>query len=173
MTVAKRQVFNSSLSSTKFLLNNKKETKEGCVYPCNNHLSGMSWKASSGRVLRIVMGNMPISNSLMAMSIGLDKLWEGSTKMGAPIAIWRALAPTMRALSKRVSLGGPTQIFLSSGFILELSSTFWPHSRPSHSRRTPRWCWWAFHFSRCNYVVNFQNHCSCFSCRLNYLLFDR
>ncbi len=51
-----------------------------------SHLRGMSWKVPSGRVLRIVMGNMFASNSDMAMSIGLV-FSAASTRIGAPIEI--------------------------------------------------------------------------------------
>jgi len=44
------------------------------------------------------------------MSIGLAKLSETSMSMGAPMDIWRALAPTTLAFSNRVILGGPTVI---------------------------------------------------------------
>ncbi len=136
-------------------------------------MSGISWKVPSGKVRRIVIGSTPISSSLMAMSIGLAKFLVGSTKIGAPIEIWRALAPTMRARSKRVILGGPIQIFSSSAGILELSSTFSAHSaHPAHSRSTLRWHRWTFRLSRCDYVVDFQNHRCSFGCRLDYLLLD-
>lgn len=45
--------------------------------------------------------------------MGFERVSEGSMRMGAPIEIWRALAPTIRAFSNLVSLGGPTQIFFS------------------------------------------------------------
>jgi pyruvate dehydrogenase complex dehydrogenase (E1) component len=53
--------------------------------------------------------------------MGLDGALDGLTSIGAPIAIWRALAPTMRARSKRVSLGGPIKSFSSVPVFLELS----------------------------------------------------
>jgi len=80
----------------------------------NSHFRGMSWYVtSSGSVLRMVIGRIPLLSSSMAMSMGFGSFLEGSMRSGAPMAIWRALAPTTRALSNLVSLGGPTQIFLS------------------------------------------------------------
>jgi len=35
----------------------------------------------------MVIGSMLLSNSLMAMSIGLDSCCDGSTRMGAPMEI--------------------------------------------------------------------------------------
>jgi len=74
------------------------------------------------------------------MSIGLEMFLDGSISMGAPIDIWRALAPTILALSKRVSLGGPTRTFFSELVSLELpysflSSTFGGWRRPRLARR--------------------------------------
>jgi hypothetical protein len=74
---------------------------------------GISWQVPSGNVRLIVIGRIPISSSFRAMSIGLEKPSETSTSIGAPIDIWRDLAPTIRAFSKRVSFGGPTKIFFS------------------------------------------------------------
>ena len=68
----------------------------------------------SGKVLLMVIGKMPAPSSFNAMSIGLGKPSEISVSMGAPIDIWRALAPTTLAFSKRVILGGPTVIFFFS-----------------------------------------------------------
>jgi len=66
----------------------------------------------SGNVRLIVIGRMPISSSFKAMSIGFEKPLDTSRSRGAPMEIWRALAPTIRAFSKRVSLGGPIKTFL-------------------------------------------------------------
>ena len=69
---------------------------------------GMSWYVTpSGRVRRIVIGSMPRFSSSIAMSMGLEGATEASIRIGAPMAIWSALAPTIRAFSNRVSLGGP------------------------------------------------------------------
>lgn len=76
-----------------------------------SHFRGMSWKVPSGSVRRTVMGRMPTSSSLRAMSMGLVRLLSTSIKMGAPMDICRDLAPTMRAFSKRVIFGGPTSTF--------------------------------------------------------------
>jgi hypothetical protein len=71
----------------------------------------MSWNAPSGSVLLIVMGKIPAPSSFIAMSIGPVKPSETSTSIGAPMEIWRALAPTILAFSKRVIFGGPMEIF--------------------------------------------------------------
>jgi hypothetical protein len=125
-------------------------TKTAVFHPWRSHLSGMSWWVPSGNVLRMVMGSTAASSSLRAMSIGFERALDGPTSIGAPIAIWRALAPTIRAFSKRVSFGGPIQNFLSPLVSLVRPDTLRPHSR------RPLWgpCW-LFHFARCNYVVDF------------------
>ena len=68
----------------------------------------------SGKLRLIVIGRIPASSSLSAMSIGPVKPCLESINMGAPIDIWSALAPTIRAFSKRVSFGGPTVILFCS-----------------------------------------------------------
>ena len=50
------------------------------------------------------------------MSIGFV-FSSASTKIGAPIEIWSALAPTIRAFSNRVIFGGPTFIFCSDHWL--------------------------------------------------------
>lgn len=62
----------------------------------------------------MVMGKIPLSNSLNAMSIGLASVEMISISIGAPIEIWSDLAPTIRAFSNRVIFGGPTTIFSCS-----------------------------------------------------------
>ena len=57
----------------------------------------------------MVIGRMPESSSFSAMSIGLEILSSTSISIGAPIEICRDRAPTMRAFSKRVTFGGPTE----------------------------------------------------------------
>lgn len=49
-------------------------------------MSATSWYVPSGNVRRIVMGSMPLSSSLRAIFIGLERA-EGSTRIGAPMAI--------------------------------------------------------------------------------------
>lgn len=71
----------------------------------------------SGNVLLIVIGKIPASSSFNAMSIGLESSSDASTSIGAPMDIWRALAPTILALSNRVSLGGPMRTFFFSDVI--------------------------------------------------------
>jgi len=61
----------------------------------------------------MVMGNVLALSSFNAMSMGPEKFLDGSIRIGAPMDICRALAPTILAFSKRVSLGGPTSIFFS------------------------------------------------------------
>ena len=64
----------------------------------------------SGSFLLIVIGRIPVSSSLRAMSIGLVSVSMTSISMGAPIEICSDLAPTILAFSKRVIFGGPTVI---------------------------------------------------------------
>lgn len=45
--------------------------------------------------------------------MGFESASEGWIRMGAPMEIWRDLAPTILAFSNLVSLGGPTQISFS------------------------------------------------------------
>ncbi len=47
----------------------------------------MSWKVPSGNVLLMVIGNMPPSSSLRAISIGFVMIDSASTRMGAPMEI--------------------------------------------------------------------------------------
>jgi hypothetical protein len=87
-----------------------------------SHFIGMSWYVTpSGRVRRIVIGNTLWFSSSMAMSMGLDRSLAGCIRIGAPMAIWRALAPTIRAFSNLVSLGGPIKISLPGFVSLERS----------------------------------------------------
>ena len=74
----------------------------------------MSWNVPSGKVLLIVIGKIPLSSSLSAMSIGLVSVSITSMSMGAPIDICRDLAPTILAFSNRVIFGGPTEILSSA-----------------------------------------------------------
>jgi len=83
---ALRQVASSSLFCKKNQLQ-RKTRKEAETYDDNSHFNGISWCVPSGKVLRIVIGRTHISSSFSAMSIGLDRLEEGSTRMGAPMAI--------------------------------------------------------------------------------------
>ena len=55
-------------------------------FASKSHLRGMSWYTPSGNVLRTVIGSIPVSSSLRAMSMGLDSD-SGSMSMGAPIDI--------------------------------------------------------------------------------------
>lgn len=92
-----------------------------------SHLRGMSWYVPSGRVLRIVRGSILVSSSMRAMSIGPPRLSGDSMRMGAPIAIWRALAPTIRARSKRVIFLGP---IATSFFVVVLKRSYMPGGMP-------------------------------------------
>ena len=47
----------------------------------------MSWNVPSGRVLLIVIGKMPSSSSVKAMSIGFEYVSLVSMSIGAPIEI--------------------------------------------------------------------------------------
>ncbi len=84
------------------------------IYATVSHLRGMSWNSSFGSVRRIVMGRIPVSSSNIAISIGPARDCGDSTRRGAPIAICKALAPTILARSKRVSLVGPIETSFSS-----------------------------------------------------------
>ena len=90
----------------------------------------------------MVIGSIPASSSFRAISIGLIGFSGGGIRIGAPIAICRALAPTIRALSKRVSFGGPTKIFFSEAARLILGTL----RALGHLRR--------LHLSSGNNVVN-------------------
>jgi len=63
-----------------------------------------------GSDLRMEIGRASASSSIMAVWIGPLYCPSMGTKAGAPIAICSERAPTIRALSKRVSLGGPILI---------------------------------------------------------------
>ena len=52
-----------------------------------SHMSGISWKVPSGKVLRIVIGRIPFSSSCNAMSMGLLNPPSTSMSMGAPMEI--------------------------------------------------------------------------------------
>ena len=114
-------------------------------YPCSSHLRGISWYVPFGSVLLIVIGSIPVSSSKSAMSIGPTRYFGTSTIMGAPMAICRDLAPTIRALSNRVSLAGPIVTSFSSFVILERSCAR-GHSHSAHST-TAWWHWGSLHFS--------------------------
>jgi len=91
-------------------------------YPDMSQFMGMSWYVTpSGRVRRIVIGKTPRFSSSMAMSMGLERSLVGCIKIGAPMAICRALAPTIRAFSNRVSLEGPIKFSLLELVFLEHS----------------------------------------------------
>ncbi len=109
----------------------------------------MSWKVPSGRVRRMVMGKIPESNSHSAMSIGLV-FSSASTRIGAPIEICSARAPTILAFSKRVIFGGPTVIFSD---ILHHPWHSAHTARHTSARRHRR----RLHFCQGNNIINFQN----------------
>ena len=123
--------------------------KVGCkrqIYACSSHLRGMSWYVPSGSVLRIVRGSISDSSSKSAMSIGPARASGDSIKMGAPIAICRALAPTIRALSNRVRLGGPMVTSVFS--IVSLKGSTWrSHSHSPRHTTTAWWHWGSLHFT--------------------------
>jgi len=115
-------------------------------YPCSSHLRGISWYVPFGSVLLIVRGSIPVSSSKSAMSIGPTRASGTSITTGAPMAICRALAPTIRALSNRVSLEGPMETVFSPLDSLERSCTWRSHSHSTHSTTA----WWhlgSLHFS--------------------------
>jgi len=71
---------------------------------------GISCVIPFGSDLLIEIGRASSSSSIIAVPIGPLYGPSMGMKAGAPIAIWRDLAPTIRALSKRVSFGGPILI---------------------------------------------------------------
>jgi hypothetical protein len=87
-----------------------KNGKRGEFY--SNHLSGMSWNVPSGNVRLMVIGKIAMPISFSAMSIGLETAASASTRIGAPMLICKARAPTILAFSNRVTFGGPTSIVL-------------------------------------------------------------
>ena len=114
-------------------------------YACFSHFRGMSWYSSLGSVRRIVSGRIPLLNSKSAMSIGPAWASGVSTRSGAPIAICKDLAPTIRASSKRVSFVGPILTWFISVVILERSCAR-RHSHTSHASHsahsTTAWRHW-------------------------------
>ena len=92
---------------------------------------------SPGSLRIIVIGIAPPSNSSNAISIGSPTPSGTSTKTGAPIAIWRALAPTIRAFSYRVyflgKMGWPPTFPACHPFLRWVPSPF-PLSRASLRR---------------------------------------
>ena len=102
------------LETSRFLALPQKQgrKKKECVFHARwagtrSHFRGISWNVPSGNVLLMVIGSMFISSSFSAMPIGLESPSVSSTSMGAPMEIWRALAPTTLAFSNRVIFGGP------------------------------------------------------------------
>ena len=85
-----------------------------------SHFKGMFWLVPSGKDRRILIGRTPSSNSSRATSIGDSNPCFKSRRTGAPIDIWRALAPTTLAFSKRVSFGGPISM-LSGSLVIATS----------------------------------------------------
>lgn len=79
-----------------------------------SHFRGMFWLVPSGRARRILIGRTPSSSSRSAMSIGDSAGSLISSRTGAPMETWSALAPTTLALSKRVSFGGPISMLSGS-----------------------------------------------------------
>lgn len=75
-------------------------------YICS-HCTGMSWYSPFGRLRLTVRGNAFNLSSANANSIELVTPSGGSISNGAPIDSCRDRAPTILALSNRVSLGGP------------------------------------------------------------------
>jgi hypothetical protein len=114
-------------------------------YPCSSHLRGISWYVPFGSVLLIVIGSIPESSSKSAMSIGPARASGTSIIIGAPMAICRALAPTIRALSNRVSLAGPMETSFFP-FVSLILSCAWGHSHSAHSATAWRH-WRSLHFS--------------------------
>ena len=85
-----------------------------------SHFKGMFWLVPSGNDRRMLIGRTPSSSSSRATSIGDSSPCFKSSRTGAPIDIWRALAPTTLAFSKRVSFGGPISM-LSGSLVIAAS----------------------------------------------------
>ena len=64
------------------------------------------------------MGRAFSRSSITAMSMGSETLSGRGASMGAPSETCSALAPTILALSKRVSFGGPIRLSLLKLIIL-------------------------------------------------------
>src|SRR5205807_10115244 len=75
---------------------------------------GIFWLVPSGKDRRMLIGRTPSSSSIKATSIGDSRSCLRSSSTGAPMDIWRALAPTTLAFSKRVSFGGPISMLSGS-----------------------------------------------------------
>ena len=102
--------------------------------PSSKIRRGMFRLVPSGRDLRMLIGRTPAWSSSSPNSIG-DLISVGtSSSNGAPIDIWRALAPTILARSNRVSFLGPiraTVAFLELGFSFFFGTVFGPLGRSS------------------------------------------
>src|SRR5436309_11997655 len=118
----------------------------------------MFWLVPSGNDLLMLIGNTPSSSSKSAISIGDIDASVASSRIGAPIDTCRALAPTTLAFSKRVSLGGPIAMVSCS---LELTASLF-----ATLVLILRGSFVVLCLSRSYYVVDLQNHPSCFSSRL-------
>ena len=81
-----------------------------------------------GSVRLIEIGSAPASSSIRARLMGSEMSAGIGTRGGAPKESWRALAPTIRARSNRVSLGGPivtsAEVTLFVGWALFLPTLF-------------------------------------------------
>ena len=121
-------------------------------YATASHFRGMSWNSSFGNVLRMVIGRIPDSSSKSAISIGPAREFGGSTKSGAPIAICRALAPTIRARSKRVTFGGPIETSFFS-IVCLIRPCAWRHTHASHTS----------HSAHASHSATTWRHWGCFS----------
>lgn len=122
----------------------------------SSHFKGMFWLVPSGSDRRMLMGRTPSRSSTSAISIG-DMVPSGSSRStGAPIETCKALAPTTRAFSNRVSLGGP--IVICSGSLklacaLSVTLVLWPGRSLAF-----------LGLRRGYYIVDLQNH-PCGFCR--------
>src|SRR6266702_2841034 len=112
----------------------------------------------------MLIGRTPSSSSSRATSIGESRSCFRSRRTGAPIDIWRALAPTTLAFSKRVSFGGPISM-LSGSLVIAASLVV----TLVLSLRAA----WATSagFRSSDNVVDLQYHARCLSRRFYHLYF--
>jgi len=86
----------------------------------------MSWNDPSGSVRLIANGNTFSLSSTTAISIGSTAESGSGASIGAPSESCRDLAPTILALSKRVSFGGPINAFFTKLIILSTNPVMLP-----------------------------------------------
>src|SRR2546427_2030716 len=112
----------------------------------------------------MLIGRTPSSSSIKATSIGDSRSCLRSRSTGAPMDIWRALAPTTLAFSKRVSFGGPISMLsdsleIATSLVVTLVLSF----RTALTAGTRLCC--------SDHIVDLQYHARCLSRRFYHLHF--